>query len=292
MNNMFYIEGEPEIVSDTRKMILETFQDLEFYEDTHTYILNGIELLSASHIAHSFESRPFDAAVQSERYATRYGKTPEHWQREWKLNSFRAASLGTKTHEFGESLAYLYAGHPEFIRPTILPQYYKEENYLAPIHTKEEAAKKFLDELPASYHLVLNEARLYSGKNLDSELKLDIKICGTFDMLYYYDGEGDENKAGFVLFDYKTNKKLYNDFNRQCNIYLKYPFNTLYQEAFGEYTIQLNLYALMLEDIGLKLIERSIIWLKDDGTYERIPVENYSNFIERNLANKKFRVSD
>ena len=52
MNNMFYIEGEPEIVSDTRKMILETFQDLEFYEDTHTYILNGLELLSASHIAH------------------------------------------------------------------------------------------------------------------------------------------------------------------------------------------------------------------------------------------------
>lgn len=283
MNNMFYIDGEPEIVTKTRQLILEAFQDLEFYEDTHTYILNGKRLESASCIAHRFESRPFDTEVQSVKYSAKHGMTPEYWQREWKINGFKAAALGTKTHEYGESLAYLYAGHPEFIRPAILPQYMAEENYLAPIHTKEEAAKLFLDELPSCYHLVLNEARIYSGKNPISTKNLKEQICGTFDMLYYYDGEGDESKAGFMIFDYKTNKKLYNEFNSQYNVNLRYPFGDLCEEAFGEYTIQLNLYALMLEDIGLNLIEKSLIWLKDDGTYERIPVENYIDKIRMTL---------
>ena len=283
MNKMFYIDGEPEIVTNTRKKILEAFQDLEFYEDTHTYILNGKQLESASCIAHRYESRPFDAEVQSIKYAAKNGNTPEYWQHEWKINGFKAAALGTKTHEFGEGLAYLYAGHPEFIRPTILPQYLKEENYLAPINAKEEAAKLFLDELPKCYHLVINEARAYSGKNPDTDLNLREQICGTFDMLYYYDGEGNEDKAGFVIFDYKTNKKLYNEFNSQRGINLLFPFGDLCQEAFGEYTIQLNLYALMLEDIGLNIIEKSLIWLKDDGTYEKIPVENIIHKIRKHL---------
>ena len=29
-----------------------------------------------------------------------------------------------------------------------------------------------------------------------------------------------------------------------------------------------------LEDIGLKVIARRIVWLKDDGTYELIPVKD------------------
>ena len=266
---MFVIKGEPAIVAETRERILMEFSDLEFHEDGHIYILNGCQLPSVTQLAHRFIREPFDEELQAERYAQRHGETAEYWKREWHKNSFRATALGTKTHEFGESLAYLRAGHPEMIRPRVINQYSAEYHYLAPIHPKEEAVVHFLDALPPSYHLVLNEARIYSGKNPDASRNLSQQVCGTFDMLYYYDGGGNPEKAGFIIFDYKTNKCLENDLNLRFGKYLREPFNDLVEQDLSLYTIQLSLYALMLEDIGLKIIDRKLIWLKEDGTFEK-----------------------
>ena len=266
---MFSVKGEPAIVAETRERILMEFSDLEFHEDGHIYILNGCQLPSVTQLAHRFIREPFDEEVQAERYAQRHGETAEYWKREWHKNSFRATALGTKTHEFGESLAYLRAGHPEMIRPSVISQYSEEYHYLAPIHPKEEAVVHFLDALPPSYHLVLNEARIYSGKNPDASRNLSQQVCGTFDMLYYYDGGGNPERAGFIIFDYKTNKCLENDLNLRYGKYLREPFDNLVEQDLSLYTIQLSLYALMLEDIGLKVIDRKLIWLKEDSTFEK-----------------------
>ena len=266
---MFVIKGEPAIVAETREHILMEFSDLEFHEDGHIYILNGCQLPSVTQLAHRFIREPFNEELQAERYAQRHGETAEYWKREWHKNSFRATALGTKTHEFGESLAYLRAGHPEMIRPSVISQYSEAYHYLAPIHPKEEAVVHFLDALPPSYHLVLNEARIYSGKNPDASRNLSQQVCGTFDMLYYYDGGGNPENAGFIIFDYKTNKCLENDLNLRFGKYLREPFNDLVEQDLSLYTIQLSLYALMLEDIGLKIIDRKLIWLKEDGTFEK-----------------------
>lgn len=282
-DGMFIIEGEPLEVTEARKYVLESFKDLQFFEEGHRYILNGKDLPSVSGIGHRYLSRPFDADKQAILYAEKHGGTPGYWKDQWTCNSFRATTLGTKTHEFGESLAYLMAGHPEFIRPSILPQYLKEKNYLADIHPKESAVRLFLNELPSCYHLVLNETKVYSGKNVVASQNLKEQICGTFDMLYWYDGNGNPDKAGFVIFDYKTNSNLVNDYNRQNGIMLLPPFNDFYQESLGEYTIQLSLYALMLEDIGLKIIDRKLIWLKDDGTYEKVSVPDITQLLRNTL---------
>lgn len=273
---MFEIAGEPQIVRDTRKKILDTFADLEFEEEGHIYTLHGKTLNSVSGIGHRFESRPFDKECQAARYAIRHGGTAEYWLAEWAKNSFRATSLGTKTHEFGESMSYWKNGLPELILPRIMPQYNKEYNYLAPIHPKEEAVVAFFDKLPSSYHLVLNEAKVYSGLNPDPSKNLKEQICGTFDMLYYYDGDGDPSRAGFVVLDYKTNGDLYCEYNQRNGIMLKYPFEEIVQEDLGLYTIQLSLYSLMLEDIGINVIRRALIWLKPDGTYEAKAVKDVS----------------
>ena len=282
-NGMFIIDGEPLEVTETRKYVLESFKDLQFFAEGHRYILNGKSLPSVSGIGHRYLSRLFDVDKQAILYAAKHGKTPEYWKDQWACNSFRATTLGTKTHEFGESLAYLMAGHPEFIRPSILPQYLKEKNYLADIHPKESAVRTFLNELPSCYHLVLNETKVYSGKNIVASQNLKEQICGTFDMLYWYDGNGNPDKAGFVIFDYKTNSKLVDEYNRQHGIMLLPPFDKFYQESLGEYTIQLNLYALMLEDIGLKIIDRKLIWLKDDGTYEKVSVPDITQLLRDTL---------
>ncbi len=280
---MFSIPGEPYQVHEARQHVLKAFEDLEFYEDGHRYLLHGKQLPSVSSIGHRYQRYPFDEQRQAAIYAEKHGKTAEHWIHQWHCNSFRATTLGTKTHEFGESLAYLRAGHPELIRPQIRIQYNEEYNYLAPIHPKEMAVERFLTELPPTLHLVRNETKVYSGKNPDASLNLKEQICGTFDMLYWYDGDGIEERSGFVVMDYKTNASLTSDYSRRFNRVLLEPFHNMYDEDFSLYTIQLNLYALMLEDIGLPVIARRIVWLKDDGTYELFDTPDISDLIREHL---------
>lgn len=275
---MFIIEGEPTIVTEARNHVLKEFEDLQFFEDGHRYLLHGKQLNSVSGIGHRFVREPFDTERQAVRYAERHGETPEYWIRQWRCNSFRATTLGTKTHEYGESLGYLRAGHPELIRDSVRAQYNKEYDYLAPIHPKEEAVERFMKELPESYHLVLNEAKVYSGKNPDNSKNLQEQICGTFDMLYW-------TPQGFVVMDYKTNGNLYSDYSRNSRWpkMLLPPFDNLYEEDYGLYVIQLNLYALMLEDIGLPVIARKIVWLKEDSTYELIDTPDISDILRRTI---------
>ena len=276
---MFTIEGEPALVTATRAMILREFEDLEFYEEGHLYLLHGQSLCSVSGIGHRFIREPFDEVAQSIRYAEKNGMTPAFWLQQWKQNAFRATTLGTKTHEFGESLAYLKAGHPELIRPSIQSQFMEEYGYLAPIHPKEEAICRFLCDLPSSMHLVLNETKVYSGKNPIPARNLKEQICGTFDMLYYYDGDGNPAKAGFVVLDYKTNASLYSEYNQRVHRTLLPPFDNYIEQDLSLYTIQLSLYALMLEDIGLPVIARRIVWLTNEGKYQMIPVPDVSEML-------------
>ena len=278
---MFTVVGEPAIVTDVRRKVLKEFEDLEFYSEGHRYLLHGKSLPSVSNVAHRFVKEPFDEQLQAMRYAERHGKTPEHWVQHWRQNSFRATRLGTKTHAYAESLGYLRVGMPERICPSIRAQYLSEYNYLAPIHPKEEAALKFMNDMPSSMHLVLNEAMVYSGKNSCHEKNLNEQLAGTFDMLYYSDGSNGK-PPGFVILDYKTNSKLANEYNRKCGKMLREPFNCMTEEDFSLYTIQLSLYALMLEDIGIPIMARCIVWLRD-GDYQIIPVEDLSEKLRQTL---------
>lgn len=279
MNDFFTIHGEPAIVADARRHILDAFSDLEFYADGHRYVLHGKSLPSVSNVAHRFIRVPFDEQRQAARYAERNGKTPEYWIQQWRQNSFRAKKLGTKTHAYGESLGYLRAGLPERICSSMQAQYMSEYGFLAPLHPKEEAVLKFMDEMSASMHLVLNEAQVYSGKNPCAERNLKEQLAGTFDMLYYQDGT-DGQPEGFVILDYKTNASLANDYNRRFGRVLREPFACMTEEDLSLYTIQLSLYALMLEDIGIPIIARRIVWLKD-SEYQIIPVEDLSGILRQ-----------
>ena len=102
-------------------------------------------------------------------------------------------------------------------------------------------------------------------------------------MLYWYDGNGNPEKAGYVLFDYKTNSALQSDYNRKHGNFLLPPFNDIYEENLGMYTIQLSAYAMLLEDIGIKLMNRILVWLTDDGRCELIPVKDVSDRLRKIL---------
>ena len=266
------VPNEPSEVTEIRNKILNEFNDLVFEEGPHKYFIGDIELPSVSQVTHQF-TVPFESDEVAERYAEKNGMTKEYWLDQWKFNNLRATTTGTLVHAYGESLGWMRNGHPEKITEENKCKYIKEKNWLIPTRKKEEAILKFYDELNENLHFVLAETKVYTGKNKEvTNLKQD--YAGTFDILFYYKDPNDDSKSGLCIFDFKTNSELYKDFNRNNGIMMYAPFSDMYSEPYGAYTLQLSAYQMPLEDIGLKVIARRIVWLKEDGTYELIPLKD------------------
>ena len=270
------VPNEPNEVTEIRNKILTEFKDLTFIEEGHKYFLNGIQLPSVSEVTHQFCAYPFDEQAQAIAYAEKHGETPQHWLDEWRFKNLRATTTGTLVHAYGESLGWLKNGHPEFITEENKCKYIKDKNWLIPTRPKEEAVLKFYDELDKNLHFVLAETKVYTGKNKQlTNLKQD--YCGTFDILFYYKDPRNDEKSGLCIFDFKTNKELRKDFSRENGRMLLPPFSDFYAESLSYYTCQLSCYQIPLEDIGLKVIARRIVWLKDDGTYELVPLQDVTD---------------
>jgi len=264
------VDGEPKEVTKIRNKILKEFKDLEFIEEGHKYFLNGQQLPSVSEVTHRFCAYPFDSEGQAERYAEKNGETPQYWLDKWKFTNLVATTSGTLTHEYAEGLGWIRNGHPEFMPESCKPKYVKDKNWLIPTRPKEEAVLKFYDEITKDLHFVLAETKVYSNKSKVSEVSQP--FCGTFDLLAWYEHPTDKDKSGLVVLDWKTNKDLKKDFSRGMGKFLLPPFNEYYEEPLSYYTLQLNLYSLCLAGVGLPPIGARVIWLKDDGTYELIPI--------------------
>jgi hypothetical protein len=276
------VDGEPKEVTEIRNKILKEFKDLEFIEEGHKYFLNGVQLPSVSEVTHKFCQYPFDTEAQAIVYAERHGETPQHWIDKWKFKNLKATTTGTLVHSYGESLGWLRNGHPEFITEENKCKFIKDKNWLIPTRPKEEAILKFYNELHPNLHFVLAETKVYTGKNKQlTNLKQD--YCGTFDILFYYKDENDSSKDGCVIMDYKTNAELKKSFSRENGKFLLPPFGDFYEESLSYYTAQLSCYQIPLEDIGLKVIARRIVWLKDDGDYELIPLQDVTNRLRQVL---------
>jgi len=277
------VNGEPNEVFEIRKRILNEFKDLQFIEDGHKYILNGIQLPSVSEVTHKFKVEE-DFNIIAERYAEKNGGTAQYWLDKWKFTNLKATTSGTLVHSYGESLGWMRNGHPELITEENKCKYIKDKNWLIPTRPKEEAILKFWDEIFSNEntYFVLAETKVYTGKNKQlTNLKQD--YAGTFDLLWYYKHPTDDSKSGLIILDYKTNGSLTNDFSRNMGKFFIEPFEDFYDEALSSYKLQLSAYQIPLEDIGLKVIGRRIIWLKDDGTYELIPIEDYTQKLRQVL---------
>lgn len=263
-----------EEVERGRNLILSTFSKLEFKEDTHQYFLDGKEYLSVSATIHKFEKEEDWDKIATD-YAMKHGGTKEYWLDVWKFNNLKATTAGTIAHEYGESLAWMRNGFSEKITDICKMKYVKEKNWLIPTTPKEEAIMKFWDELNPNLHFVLAETKVYSGVGQYAEI-LQNNYAGTFDLLLYYYDEKNPERSGYVVEDYKTNKSLYKEYNQDVGRMLLDPFGDMVEEPKSLYTLQLSAYSQCLMNIGLPVIARRLIWLKDDGTFEHIPIPDVS----------------
>lgn len=271
------VKGEPKEVTEIRQKILSSFDGLEFVDEGHKYFLNGQELSSVSSVVAQFEEE-FDTQAKAEAYALKNGETPEYWIDKWKFTNLKATVSGTQVHSYGESLSWLYLGHPENITDDNKYKYVEDKGWLIPTRPKECAALNFFENFPEHMYIVLPETRIY---NIGDRFK----YAGTFDLLVYYDHPTDKSKSGLIVMDWKTNREIYKEYSREHGKMLVWPFSDLYDEPYGGYVLQTNFYSLALEKIGLKVIGRRIIWLKDDETFEIIPAPDVSKNI-RKLDNK------
>lgn len=263
----------PEVLR-IRELVLREFSDLQFDPGPHEYRLRGNILPSVSSVVHKFK-REENFQEIAKNYARKNGYTAQYWLDKWKFNNLRATITGTLVHEYGESLGWLLSGHPELIGDRNLPKYIESKGWLIPTRPKEEAVLKFWEDLHPSLKFILAEARVYSGKGPESTV--NNQFAGTFDLLMYYtDPSGNKENDGVVIFDYKTNKSLTDDFSREHGRTLLPPFTKYLDESLSIYTLQQSLYALCLRGIGLPVKGLRLVWLKEDGTYEIVKVDDLS----------------
>lgn len=246
---------------NVRSRIVSAFADLYFKENTHQYYLfksgKRIELPSVSNITHLFQQKQdWDAIALN--YAIKHEMLKEEVQAAWRWNNLKATNSGSNVHVFGESAFYFYQGNKEAVMQRNPNQF--EEDWLLPNSGKEEAILSFWEnEIVEKDNIIplLSESRIYT---------LKYGYAGTFDLSTW-----DIEKGGVYIRDYKTNADVYKNFNLQR---LLSPFEDLLDCDYSFYTLQLSLYQIPLEDLGIPILGRQLIWLKEDGSYELLEVED------------------
>ena len=105
------------------------------------------------------------------------------------------------------------------------------------------------------------------------------KLAGTFDALFMYKGQ-------LVIVDWKTNKKF--DTTSEYNKKLLSPFETEDECKLNEYSIQISLYSLMLEEIGLDVKMGYILYIGPKNEPELYRFKDYRDklrdYLNSNLS--------
>lgn len=260
----------PEIV-EIRQKILDTYTNkLIFLEGPHEYYLDGEQYMCVSDVTHKF--KPITSEQMAENCVKKwqkdqdpnykyFGMSKEEILAQWAIKSGNACEFGTDVHAFGESMFYYMTEQYDKILPECADKF--KDGIPCPSCPQEEAIVKFWNDLPENIVPVLAETKVFN--------KDTFQYAGTFDILFYHVNEKNPENSGLVIFDYKTNEDLFKNFRGQT---LLWPFNDMLDMNASYYTLQLSLYAIPLQNIGYKVVARRLIWVKPDGNYQSVKIDN------------------
>jgi ATP-dependent exoDNAse (exonuclease V) beta subunit len=202
---------------------LECFNDPEFKFDPikHRYTYLNDEFVSVTRFIQKFH-KPFEQEFWSKRKAEEAG-VPQDWiLNEWKKINDYANEVGTDTHNWIED----YFNGLWKPLPTNLDVINRINKfniiYAEQLHKLE----------PLKF-----EVRVFSKK---------WKIAGMIDSLFLYRGK-------IYILDWKTNKNFTTDETVRYKEKLLAPFSNFFKSHLSEYSIQLSLYALILEEWGFEI---------------------------------------
>lgn len=209
------------MINELQKSILECFNKDTFIfdEDKHKYTLDGAEFISVTTLINEF-IKPFDEDYWSKIKAEERGITQKAILEEWHQKNVHSNVLGTSIHAWIEN-------------------YFKQQWQPLPNDIEQ------IDRIN-KFNIIFSE-KLYKMTPLLFETKVfskKWKIAGTIDALFQYNDK-------LIIFDWKTNKDFITDSDRRGRFEkLLPPFDSFYKNHLNEYSIQLSLYRMILEEYG------------------------------------------
>jgi hypothetical protein len=237
---------------------------VEFNEEEHKYSIEGRELISSTRFIGQF-FKAFDVNGISKRVALARRKkgelgpkgkpiTARDVKKEWK----HATDMGTHVH-------------------MLIEKYIKRVIGMEDIdNVKAFNGVQFFDRLTRG----LNKPHVDTEKIIYSE---KLGIAGMIDVMITHQNADNPSERYVTLLDWKTNKKL----DIKKDIFKRGGEKTLdnvRDDKYSRYTLQLSLYAYMLELIGYKINNLIVVHLQEDKvvptevTYEKAIV---SEMIQR-----------
>jgi len=206
---------------DDIKSRLKCFKDDNFKFDPkkHQYTYNGSIYTSVTTFLKNFHEE-FDTEYWSKKKADQLGIPPEKLKLDWKEKNDRANIVGSATHDWIEN----YFNQIWQPLPTDI-------DVIDRINKFNRIFSTQLHKLDP----IMFELRIFSKK---------YPIAGTIDSLFLYKGR-------IFIVDWKTNSDFRHD-DHPKGRYQKLlpPFEDFYQNHLNEYSIQVSLYSLILEEWG------------------------------------------
>jgi ATP-dependent exoDNAse (exonuclease V) beta subunit len=203
---------------------LECFKDPNFKFDPkyHKYTYNGFPMESVTRFIHHFHM-PFNQEYWSKAKADEAG-VPQEWiLKDWKAKNDYANEIGSATHQWIENY-FNKKWQPLPENPDI-------------IHRINKFNKIYSSHL-FKLEPIAFEVKIFSKK---------WKLAGTIDSLFLYRGK-------IFIIDYKTN----GDFTHDSHPKGKYerllqPLGEYWKNHHNEYSIQISLYAAILQEWGFEI---------------------------------------
>jgi ATP-dependent exoDNAse (exonuclease V) beta subunit len=231
---------------------LKFFDDnplFEFKEKYHKYYYNGKDFTSVTTFLKKFKEE-FESDKWSKIKAEEKGVDQDQILEEWKILNERANFIGHATHAWIENF---FKG---IYQP--IPKDFE-------IIDRIDKFNKIYYEKLSKLNPIKFEQKVFSTK---------WKLAGTFDALFSY-------KDQLVIVDWKTNKKF--DVESKYGKKLLEPFQTEDECKLTEYSIQISLYALMLEEIGLDVKMGYILYIGPEDEPQMYRFKDYRDILRTYL---------
>lgn len=226
-----------------KKNILDFYRGLTFEEDLgHKYFVKGVPIGRSVSALIKDHSLPFNRDFLSKAVANKRGITQAEVLAEWDQTAKVAIERGKEAHLFGEL--------------------YPFDRNLRPQSQFEVAIMKFWAELPPHIRPVVSELQMYHKEKM---------YAGTADLILYNVLTGK-----FIIGDYKTNKDLFKNFKGQK---LTGRFNNFLDTPYNKYQLQLSYYQILLEQSGVEVSGRKLIWLLPDGNYNMYDCQDLTQYL-------------
>jgi ATP-dependent exoDNAse (exonuclease V) beta subunit len=238
---------------------LKCFDDPNFKFDPkyHKYTYGGRQYTSVTKFISSFH-KPFEQDYWSKTKAEEAG-VPQEWiLKEWKDKNDRANFIGHSTHTW-------------------------IENYF----------KSIPQQLPSDLDIIdrINKFNIIFGKQLHKltpvtfELRIFSKkypLAGTIDSIFLYNGK-------LFILDWKSNSEFKTDEHPKGRYEkLLNPFGNYWKNHLNEYSIQVGLYALILEEWGFDIRGAYLVHIGPDTDAQVYKAVNLTNELRSYLPTHVF----